>query len=109
MRNSILIRAAVFFLCAVLLLPLGAQAGLFGPDTLLTGQADTPVTVTVTEAAYKQIARFGTDRTESLNRVLKHLGLAVTLDGDRSETVFTVDGDPVFSYLETAGETGSEK
>ncbi len=109
MRNRILIRAAVFFLCAVLLLPLGAQAGLFGPDTLLTGQADTPVTVTVTEAAYKQIARFGTDRTDSLNRVLKHLGLAVTLDGDRSETVFTVDGDPVFSYLETAGETGLKR
>ena len=38
MRNRILIRAAVLFLCAALSLPLYARADLFGPDTLLTGQ-----------------------------------------------------------------------
>ena len=109
MRNRILIRAAMLFLFTVLALPIAAGADLFGPDTMLTGQADTPVTVTVTEPAYKQIARFGTDRTDSLNRVLKHLGLAVTLDGDKSETVITVDGDPVYSCLETAGVTGLKR
>ena len=109
MRNRRIIRTAAFFLCAVLLLPLCVFADGFGPDTLLTGQADTPLTVTVSEPEYKQIARFGTDRTESLNRVLKHLGLKVTLDGELSETVFSVDGDPVFSYLETAGSKGLKR
>ena len=109
MRNRILIRAAVLFLCAALSLPLYARADLFGPDTLLTGQTENPVSVTVSGPAYKQIARFGTERTDSLNRVLKHLGLTVTLDGRLSETAFSVDGSPAFSYLEITDDTGLKR
>lgn len=109
MRNRGFIRTAALFLSAALMLCVRVRADGTVRDALLDGKAETPLTVTVSEPAYRQIARFGTDRTDSLNRVLKHLSLSVTLDGELSETVFSVDGDLVFSYLETAGEAGPKR
>lgn len=93
---------AVFFLAFMFFIRTvsPAYAVETGPDALLSGRTDTPVTVTVSEPSYKLIARFGQDLTESLNRVLGHLSLSVTLDGELSETVFSVDGEPAFSSLE---------
>ena len=109
MKNRIIIHAAALLLSVTLMMPFcTANAEGIGADTLMTGRADLPLTVTVSGPEYAQIARFGTDRTDSLNKILKHLGLSVTLDGNLSETVVTVDDEPAFSFFELPADSGSK-
>ena len=72
----------------------------FNPGALLNGSFDSPLTISISVPEYKQVARFGDERRESLNRLLRHIGITVTMDGRISETTLTIDGDPVFSYCE---------
>ena len=105
MRNRRFIRTAVLLISAFLICSAhAAYADGIGPDALMTGRTDFPITVKVSEPVFRLIARFGADRTESFNKILKHIGFSVTVDGDLSETVISVDGEPAFSYLETSGD-----
>ena len=79
----------------------------FGADILLTGECNIPVMITVSSPAYKMIAQFGDERTESLNRLMKHLSLSVTIDRNVSETAVMVDDDTVYTYTEQTDDSGS--
>lgn len=93
-----------FLMVPVLSSCAGGDEGI-GPDLLMKGIFRSPVTVSISSPAYTQISQFGRERTESLNRLLKHLGLRITLDTDVSETVLTVDREPAYSYVETEEES----
>ncbi len=90
---------------AVLLLlflaPRMAAADMIGYEALLTGRTDSPVTVSLSSPAYKSLAQFGQERTESLNRLLKHIAVSVSLDGEITETTIETDGESVCSWIET--------
>ena len=102
LASRIVMLAAVL---AVALIPYGSFAESIGPDTLFTGICNNPVTVTVSSPEFGLIAQFGKDRTEALNKLLRHLSVSVTLDGDVSETSLAVDGEPVYSYIETTKDS----
>ena len=95
-------KAKTFILAAVsLLLALtvfSASAEGFGTELILSGMCGFPVTVCISSPQYRQIAQFGTERTEYLNRLMKHIGITVTADGDISQTALTVDLEPVYFY-----------
>ena len=97
------ILAAVSFMLALSLV--SAFADGFGTELILSGKYELPVSVCISSPQYKQIARFGKERTEYLNRLIKHIGITVTTDGDISETALTVDSEPVFTWF--AWETDS--
>ena len=101
MKKGRLFRRAGLF--AALILAFLCSAGYaddYGPEELMRGVFSSPTSVTVSSPSYKQIAQFGKERTENLNRLLKHIGISVTLDGDLSETYLSLDGETVFSYVE---------
>ena len=78
-----------------------AYAEEITPDFLMTGETNTSVSMIISSPKYKTIARFGEERKDSLNRLLKHLSLAVKTDGNMSETTVMIDQEPVYSYIET--------
>ncbi len=77
----------------------------FTPDFLMTGETNTPVSIIISSPEYKTISRFGEERKDNLNRLLKHLSLAVNTDGNTSETTVMIDQEPVYSYIETTNDT----
>ena len=82
MKNGRLFRKAALFAALVLVFLLSdGNAEGFGPDELMRGRFSSPVSITASSPSFKQIAQFGKERTESLNRLLMHIGVSVTLDG----------------------------
>ena len=74
-------------------------------DFLMTGETNKHVSMIISSPEYKTISRFGEERKDSLNRLLKHLSLAVNTDGDISETIVMIDQEPVYSYVETTTDS----
>ena len=97
----------IFFVFMLILIVFCYSAGAeeITADFLMTGETEAPVSITVSSPVYKTISRFGDERKESLNRFLKHISLSVNIDGDLSETTVMIDGDPVYSYIETADDS----
>lgn len=93
------------FLLMIAVTLYSACAEEFTPDFLMTGERETPVSMIISSPEYKTISRFGEERKDSLNRLLKHLSLAVNTDGDISETIVMIDQEPVYSYIETTNDT----
>lgn len=74
-------------------------------DFLMTGETNEPVSMIISSPEYKTISRFGEERKDSLNRLLKHLSLSVNTDGTTSETIVMIDQEPVYSYVQTTDGT----
>ena len=101
---KIITKSGIFFFVFVLTLtflfcPVFAEE--ITPDFLMTGETNSPVSVIISSPQYKTIARFGEERKDSLNRLLKHFSLAVNTDGNTSETIVMIDQESVFSYIES--------
>ncbi len=77
-----------------------AYADESGFNVLFSGNITEPVAVSIQSPQFQQLSQFGKERTESLNRVLKHLSLCINTDGSVSETTFYTDRSPMFSVKE---------
>lgn len=77
-------------------------------DVLLNGYIQAPVTVRITSPAFHQISQFSKERTESLNKVLKHVSLSIRLDDKISETTVSIDQNPLFTVKEKKTEKKTE-
>lgn len=78
-------------------------------ESLLTGETESPFTLSLLSPAYSNLAQFGEDRVDSLNRLLKHLSFSIDINGPVSETTFLIDQDPLFSVFERNNGTFSER
>ena len=78
----------------------GASADESGFGILFRGDINEPVTVIIQSPAFHQLSQFSKERTESLNRVLKHLSLSIYMDGSASETTLFVDSGSMFTITE---------
>ena len=96
MKNRIIILTALLIIAMI---PKLSSSESLGPEMLLTGRCRYPIAVTVSSPVYHVIAQFGEERTQALNKLLRHLSVTVTLDGDISETCLAVDDEPVYSYI----------
>lgn len=98
-RHAIIFLTAVLVLLSVFCI---SHAESFETELLMTGSAGKPVTVCVSAPEFSHFSPFGEERTVSLNKLLRHFSLSVSLDGSGSETVLMIDSDPVYSWT---GET----
>ena len=46
-------------------------------DVLLSGNIKAPVTVRITSPAFQQLSQFSSERTENLNKILKHFSINI--------------------------------
>ena len=106
MKKQILRFTAMTVFLFLLAVSLTATAEEIDPDLILRGEIDSPLKLEVSEAVYARLAQFGDDRLESLNKLIKHLGISINMDGDVSETSMLVDGDEVFSFTEAETDSG---
>ena len=106
MRKRGLRFAATAVLLVLLAVSFAAGAEEIGPDLILRGEIDSPLKLTVSEPVYSSLAQFGEDRLASLNKLMKHLGISVNMDGAVTETTLLVDGGAVFSFTEAETEAG---
>lgn len=106
MRNRFRRIAAAVILLTVLTVFSGAWSEEISPDLILRGEYGAPLKLSVTEPVYNKLAQFGEERLDSLNRLVKHLGISVSADGSVTETAVLADGDPVFSFTETETDSG---
>lgn len=67
---------------------------------LLTGEIDTPVALCIQAPEYTQLAQFGRERLDSLNRLLRHISIDVSMKEDDSETVISIDQEPVIIFTD---------
>ena len=74
---------------------------------LLSGEFNNPVTFCIYNPEYTQLAQFGKERLDSLNRLIKHISVSVRTDKDLIETVLSVDRDRLISFEDK--QTDSEK
>ena len=67
------------------------------PHFLLTGETDSPVSFSITAPAYQQLSQFGTERLNSLNRLLSHISISVNSEGQEAEAIICIDDEPLIS------------
>ena len=70
------------------------------PEVLLTGDISVPVTVSFYSPEYRFLSRFGKERLNSFNNLIRHLSVHLSIDGNYSKTAIDIDGDPVLSVTE---------
>ena len=99
-KTNLLQRVILPVMISVLFFLPPACSESVGPDTLMKGVFSDPVSITVSAPVYHIIARFGEDRTEVLNRLLKHISISITFDGTNSETAVMVDRETAYSYIQ---------
>lgn len=100
-------RSGLFLFVLVLMLTIihfSVYAEELTPDFLMTGETNAPVSMIIASPQYKSVSRFGEERKDSLNKLLKHLSMAVNTDGNTSETIVMIDQEPVYSYVETTND-----
>ena len=104
-KQALRITAIAVFLL-LLAVSLTGFAEEIGPDLILRGEIDSPLKLEVSEAVYTRLAQFGEERLASLNKLIRHLGIRINMDGDASETSVLIDEDAVFSFTDTETDSG---
>ena len=87
-------------LALLLLIPAFSQADIPLPVALMAGTAPESLHIRVSEPEIKKLAQFDENRTEQLNRLIRHIGIDISLDGDLSSTGILVDGKEIVSFLQ---------
>ena len=90
---KIIIRKTFLVIIAVFCLFSGSNGigESFPSHFLLTGEFDSPVTFSLYAPEYVQLAQFGKERLDSLNRLLRHFSVTVRSD-HRGSGVLLIKG-----------------
>ena len=82
---------AVLSVIALCSIPALSESG--GLDSLLNGKVTSPLQVTFSSPQFLSLARFDSERLETLNRLIRHFALEIRADGELVEgTVHSQDG-----------------
>ena len=93
-------KITVLILILMLILPSAATAAVPLPVTLLTGETNEPLRIVLSEPEVKKLSQFDENRTEQLNRLIRHAGIDLNIDSDCSRTRILIDNEEAFSYLQ---------
>ena len=100
MRKTAVLTAVLLLICMLSSTACSLTEQGIGPDALLTGVFTSPVRTVFSFPEFGQLAAFGKERIESLNRLIRHFSLDIQMDGEVSRTVISVDDEPVCSFTE---------
>ena len=85
---------------ALFMLPGTVCAEAFSYDLLQKGKSDLPLEILFSSPQYSQIAQFGQERKDDLNKLLKHFSFSVVSDGNEYENTIQINGENVISQIE---------
>jgi len=90
----------VLMLIMMLFLPSAVAAAVPMPVRLLTGETNEPLRIVLSDPEVKKLSQFDENRTEQLNRLIRHAGIDLNIDGNYSRTKILIDSEEAFSYLQ---------
>lgn len=93
-------KTIVLILIMMLLLPSAVAAAVPMPVTLLTGEMNEPLKIVLSEPEVKKLSQFDENRTEQLNRLIRHAGIDLNIDKNCSKTRILIDNEEAFSYIQ---------
>ena len=109
MKSKAKKRIIALILGLLLLIPMISAAETPLPVQLLTGKDPGPIRILISKPEVKKLAQFDENRTEQLNKLIRHLSLDLSLDGNLSSTGILINKEEAFSYLQRDGESGAER
>ena len=80
----------LIFMLIVFIIPACSPAENVILDTLMSGTAESGLSVSFTSPEYRSLAQYGEERLEPLNRLLKHLSVEFNINDQLSETVISL-------------------
>ena len=99
----------LIFMLIVFIIPACSPAENVILDTLMSGTAESGLSVSFTSPEYRSLAQYGEERLEPLNRLLKHLSVEFNINDQLSETVINIDQEPVFSIFESTENNQTQR
>ena len=93
-------KTIVLILIMMLLLPSAAAGAVPMPVTLLTGETNEPLRIVLSEPEVKKLSQFDENRTEQMNRLIRHAGIDLNIGRNCSKTKILIDNEEAFSYLQ---------
>ena len=109
MKSKAKKRIIAMILGLLLLIPMISAAETPLPVQLLTGKDPGPIRILISKPEVKKLAQFDENRTEQLNKLIRHLSLDLSLDGNLSSTGILINKEEAISYLQRDGESGAER
>ena len=104
--KSIVRKIILWGICAVYILTCSyATAESTQTHFLLSGEMSSPFCIRISSPVFQQLSQFGTDRLNSLNRLISHLSVSVLADDEQAEAVLSVDDEQLFSIIQTNDNT----
>ena len=82
-----------------MLLPAFSAAETPLPVSLLTGEAPETLNLVLSEPEVRKLSAFDENRTEQINRLIRHLAADLRIDNPNSQVSILVDGEEAFSFL----------
>ena len=93
----------------IFLIPACSPAEEVMLDTLMSGTAESGLSVSFEAPEYRFLAQYGEERLETLNRLLKHFSVEFNINDQHSETVICIDQEPVFSVFESTENNQTQR
>ena len=96
-KNGIIL---LILMVILLVFPQFSEAEGIQLSTLLTGETDQPLSVSISSLCFHSLAQYDEERTGSLNRLLQHISAGILIEDPLTETTVYIDDEPVFSVYE---------
>ena len=78
-------------------------------NMLLTGEADIPLSVSISSPYFYSLAQYDEDRIASLNKLLQHISAGIRVEDQLTETGIYIDDEAVLSVYEWPEENKTRK
>ena len=106
MQNRV--RQTIAFLCClcVFLVSVACAESAFHPMSLLSGDAEDSVLVTLSSPEARFVAAYDENRAIQLNKLIKHLSLEIGIEAKESRLRLFADGHEALSYTVKNGSVG---
>lgn len=100
-----LIHALLYLLLSAVTI-YGAKADISEMNTLFNGEISFPVKIHVSSPEFRRLSQFSRERTDSLNRIIKHISMDISIDGQIYETTLYADDEALVTVREKDNENG---
>ncbi len=68
-----------------------------GIDALLSGEVSGSLQISISSPVFRKLSQFGKERIQSLNRLMQHFSIDISINGDETNATVSVDSEPIIN------------